>query len=347
MASSSAPAVHASAPPRHSVHGFKETLRLNRERLRDELSKLLRRNKALLSESAAFVDARREKLPAGLRKPLERVGSTTLVTGFLGLSGALLLFGVLALVLRSGSGASAHPRLAVTRNSAVPSAEPRAQAPESATTAVAETKTVTPAASTRTSANVPSAGVAPRDEEAMLLELANTYTSERRDAEAVALVQRVLLRRPELKSDPRVSKLLMRTARSDDRTASEQSFGLLEGTLGETGAEAIYDLWRERDASDRVHRRAESFLKSSGFDRVSSTALYSAVKLRLARTCEQKHALLRLAGDVGQKRTLEYLRELEQRTTCAAGQAECYACLGADSLLKQTIERVAERVGQK
>lgn len=344
--SSAPPSLNAAigdpAAPRHASQGLKQTLQLNRERLRDELPKLLRRTRALLSESAAFVDVQREKLPAGLRKRLERVRSTTLVAGFLGLSSALLLVGVLALVLRSGSSASAHAELAVTRNSAVPSAEPQAAPAEGAATR-AETATPTKAPA----ADAPAPATAPRDEETMLLELANTYTSERRDAEAVTLVQRVLVRRPELKTDARVSKILMRTARSDDRAASEQSFALLEGSLGETGAEAIYDLWRDRDANDRVRRRAENFIKGSGFDRVSSTALYSAVKLRLARTCDQKHALLRLAGDVGQRRTLEYLRELEQRTTCSAGQTECYACLGADSLLKQTIERVAERVGQK
>lgn len=339
-ASSPAPSASAfsrQAPQKGAPQSFKEVLRLNGERLRDELPKLLRRNRALFSESAAFVDARREKLPPAIRKRLAGVRSTTLVTLFLGLSGTLVLVAVLALVLRPSATTQAS-RLAVTRSSALPSAEPVAAPAESAPASVEA-----PAAPSL----APSPAARAADEESLLLELANTYTTERRDSEAVALVQRVLLRRPELKSDARVSKILTRTARSDERAASEQSFALLEGTLGEAGAEAIYDLWRDRESSERVRRRAESFLRSSNFDRASSTGLYSAVKLRLARTCDQKHALLRLAGDVGQRRTLEYLRELEQRTTCTAGQTECYPCLGADSLLKQTIDRVVERVGQQ
>jgi serine/threonine-protein kinase len=311
------------------AHGAKARLRLGALRVLEQLRSFSQRarakNRLLVAESAAYLDVQRQKLPPKMKRRLERIPSATLVRAFVLSASAIMLIGLSVLVLRSSSPAT--PALAVSRNSAVPSAE-------------------APPAPVNEAPPTPAAPVtAPADEESTLLELANGYTTERRDAEAVTLVQRVLLRRPELSSDARVAKVLSRTARSEDRSAYDQSFTLLEGSMGEPGAEAIYDLWRDREASERVRRRAETFLRSSNFDRVSSTALYSAVKLRLARTCEQKHALLRLAADVGGRRTLDYLRELEQRTTCTAGQAECYACLGADSLLKQTIERVAERVG--
>jgi serine/threonine-protein kinase len=309
--------------------GAAATFRFAGRKIREELGRLWARvrarNATLLAESASFLDAQRKKLPAGLRRRLERVPSTALVGAFMVLSSTLLVIGIAALIARSGSTRS--PAASATQAAAVSSAR----------------ALVVPAAS----AASPRAEIPPKaaDEESLLLELANSYTGERRDAEAVTLVQRVLLRGPELAKDERVSKILSRTARSDDRAASDQSFTLLEGSLGEAGAEVIYDLWRARETSERVRRRADGWLRSSHFDRVSSAPLYSVVKLRQARSCEQKHALLRLAADVGGRKTLEYLRELEARTTCAAGQAECYVCLGADSLLKQTIERVAARVG--
>jgi len=331
---SSPPQPKESTPPQAPTAkrlGAAATFRYAGRKVREELGRFWAsaraRNAALLGESASFLDVQRKKLPAGLKARLEHVPSSTLVGAFMILSSTLLGIGVVALVVRSTSPRS--PKLSVTQSSALSSA--RALALPATPSADTAAPPVTPAAA---------------DEESLLLELANSYTSERRDAEAVTLVQRVLLRRPALAKDARVSKILSRTARSDDRAAFEQSFALLEGSMGEAGAEVIYDLSRARETSERVRRRADGWLRSSHFDRVSAAPLYSVVKLRQARTCEQKHALLRLAADVGGQKTLEYLRELEQRTTCAAGQAECYVCLGADSLLKQTIERVAERVGQ-
>ncbi|MFZ5895403.1 MAG: protein kinase domain-containing protein [Myxococcota bacterium] len=321
----SAPTVAVSPPHLDAKASWRFTV----NKVRDELVKLWQRararNAALLAESAVFLDVQRQKLPAGIKRRIEGVPSKTLVGAFLIGSSALLFVGILALIVRAGS--SSEPNLPTSRSSAVASAE----APVAPPSAVPAAPVVAPVAA---------------DEESTLIELANSYTSEHRDAEAVALVQRVLMRQPELRKDARVGKVLTRTARSLDRAASDQSFALLEGSMGEFGAELIYDLSRDREASERVRRRADQWLRSGNFDRVSSTALYSAVKLRQARTCEQKHALLRLAADVGGRRTLEYLRELEGRTTCSAGQGECYACLAADSLLKQTIERIAERVGK-
>jgi serine/threonine-protein kinase len=186
---------------------------------------------------------------------------------------------------------------------------------------------------------------APTDEAALFLTLASDYAGSNRHVEAVALVGRMLVRQPELKDDERVASVLSRTARGDSDHASDESFALLTGPMGEKGAELVYALAVDSTTRAGVRRRAEAWLSSKDFDRVSSSALYSAVKLRNAKTCDQKHALLSLAGDVGGKQTLDVLRDLEARTICGPSDLKnCYPCLAADSRLKDSILRVEKRL---
>jgi hypothetical protein len=185
------------------------------------------------------------------------------------------------------------------------------------------------------------------DEAAVFLALASDYVRDHREVEAVALVSRVLARQPELKDDPRIAAVLAKTVRAELAQAADESLGLLTSVMGEKGAELLYALSLETNLRDPVRRRVDSWLASKDFDRVSSAALYSAAKLRSAKTCDQKHALLSLAADVGGKQTLEFLRELDARTICGASDLKnCYPCLASDSKLKDSIERVEKRLAQ-
>jgi len=183
------------------------------------------------------------------------------------------------------------------------------------------------------------------DEASLFLSLANDYLGERREVEAVALVSRVLSRQPELKDDPRVAAVLSKTVRSEQAQASDESLALLTGAMADKGAELVYALSLEPMLRDPLRRRVDNWLASKDFDRVSSAALYSTVKLRTAKTCDQKHALLRLAADVGGKQTLDLLRELDARTICGPNDLKnCYPCLASDSRLKDSIQRLEKRV---
>ncbi|HWA71588.1 MAG TPA: serine/threonine-protein kinase [Polyangiaceae bacterium] len=192
----------------------------------------------------------------------------------------------------------------------------------------------------------PSAIQGASDEEAVFLSVADDYARDRREGEAVALVARVLARRPELKDDERVSALLKKTVRADSQQVTDDSFTLITSTLGEKGAELMYSLVLDPMLKDPLRRRVENWLASKDFDRISSSALYSAVKLRNAKTCDQKHALLRLSAEVGGKQTLDLLRDLDAHTICGASDLKnCYPCLAADSRLKDSIQRLEKRLG--
>jgi serine/threonine-protein kinase len=185
------------------------------------------------------------------------------------------------------------------------------------------------------------------DEASVFLSLAGDYVRERRDVEAVQLISRVLVRQPELKDDARIATLLARTVRSDMTQASDDSLSLLTGAMGEKGAELMYSLALEPTLRDSLRRRVETWLASKDFDRVSSASLYSAVKLRNAKTCDQKHALLTLAAEVGGKQTLELMRDLDAHTICGASDLKnCYPCLAADSRIKDSISRLEKRLGK-
>lgn len=179
----------------------------------------------------------------------------------------------------------------------------------------------------------------------MFLSLANDYVRDHRESEAVALVGRVLAREPELKDDERVITLLTKTVRADGPQAIDDSFALITSILGEKGAEVMYSLAVDPLLKEPLRRRVETWLASKDFDRVSSSALYSAVKLRNAKTCDQKHALLSLSAEVGGKQTLELLRDLDAHTICGASDLKnCYPCLAADSKLKDSIQRLEKRL---
>jgi hypothetical protein len=154
-----------------------------------------------------------------------------------------------------------------------------------------------------------------------------------------------LIRQPELKSDARVGAVLARTARSESTAVAEESFSQLSTAMGEQGAAIIYGLSFDSTIRDATKKRAETFLQSKDFDKVASASLYATVKLRAAKTCEQKRALLGLAADVGEQQTLDYLKELEARVVCRANDlANCYPCLAQDARLVDAMSRIEKRI---
>ncbi len=193
-------------------------------------------------------------------------------------------------------------------------------------------------------AKAPEAVKAP-DEATVLLELADSLLTQRRDAEVPSLLGRLIARRPDLKHDARVKRLFLSTAASNDRRAASDAHALLIGPMGETGAALVYELSIKPDVRDATRTRAQTFLKSGDFERVASLPVYAAAKLRSAKTCEDKHALLEFAGKVGEKEVLAYLRELEQQTSCKPeDMVHCQPCMRSDSRLADTIAKLERSV---
>jgi hypothetical protein len=182
------------------------------------------------------------------------------------------------------------------------------------------------------------------DESTLLLNLASTFASEGRGNQAVAVIERALLRNPELRSDERVGKILLQTAQSDDKSTSNASFALLEGPMGERGAQLMYELSLMHSGTDNARKHVEGWLRSKDFVRVAPLPLYVLVKMRQAKSCEDMRALLGLAS-AGDRQTLDYLRQIQAHTTCSPDDlVNCYPCMRADNRLSDAIASIEKRL---
>jgi hypothetical protein len=178
-----------------------------------------------------------------------------------------------------------------------------------------------------------------------LIEAAESKLHEGRDIEAVKALATLLGKHPDRRNDPRVSQILFRTASSNAKGVSNMTFSLLQGAMAARGAEIVYQLAIDRSIPAYVSARAEKWLRTPQFERASSDALRVAASLRLATTCEAKHAVLPMAGRSGGRAALEYLHELQRQTGCGlSGKDDCYRCLRGDDRLKDAIAQVESRV---
>jgi serine/threonine-protein kinase len=173
---------------------------------------------------------------------------------------------------------------------------------------------------------------------------AQAKLDEGRDAEAVSAIARLLGKHPDKRNDDTVASILFKTASSNVGNAANATFSLLQGTMAAQGAEIIYQLAIDRSIPGHVRSRAEKWLHSPQFDRAASDALRVAARLRLAPTCEAKHAMLPMAAKAGGAAALVYLHELEAETGCGlSGASDCYSCLRKDSQLKDAIAQIDTR----
>ncbi len=308
-------------------------------RPRDGLRAIGQDVQAAFSRAVEYLDVRDGWVPIRWRGKVR--GSVLTLSG--GLAALVLVGGIVALVKVSKSAArssdvvSAAPHVETPATPAVFAATPG----PSALPVKEPSPKETPALSSRSSGTTVSASDG--DEGGLLLDSARSFTWQGRDVEAVTLVERALLRNPELRSDPRVREVLLRTAHSDDKASSAATFALLEGPMVDTGAELMYEISLARVGKEAARKRAQSFLRSKQFMKNAPLPLFVAVRLRQAKSCEDKHALLTLAQGGG-KQTLDYLRELQAHTTCAPDDlVNCYPCLRADSKLSDAIAAIEKR----
>jgi hypothetical protein len=71
-------------------------------------------------------------------------------------------------------------------------------------------------------------------------------------------------------------------------------------------------------------------------------------QLLTAAKCTDKHDMLDRAAQIGDERTLTYLKVLSSPTGCGRGaRKDCYPCLRRDDALKNAIAALDSRFGKK
>jgi hypothetical protein len=286
-----------------------------------------------ISSLTRIGESLRTRLPVSLQERIEGVPAVALLVG--GSALAVLLLAAAGLTART-----AFRAVSGTPDRTVSEATDMASSPTAASTST-EAKT-----EPGTKDAIPSETKPPatRDEATVLLDLGNQLLSQRRDADVPPLVARLIAREPAKKDDPRVGKILLAAASSDDRKAAADSHALLTGPMGETGAALVYELSVKPGVRAGIRTRAQSWLGSKEFERVASLPVFAAQKLRAAKACEDKHALLDFAERAGGKYVLEYLKELDKKKACAPDDlVHCYPCMRNDSKLSDVIASLERR----
>jgi hypothetical protein len=114
--------------------------------------------------------------------------------------------------------------------------------------------------------------------------------------------------------------------------------------MGSRGADMMHDLATTDGVRRDVRQRADRWLGSEAFQKVSTPALNVLVALEKATTCKQRYALLLRAKNTGDERALVLLQGYEKKTGCGKQKDEdCNACLREDGRLGEAIEAIKSR----
>lgn len=129
--------------------------------------------------------------------------------------------------------------------------------------------------------------------------------------------------------------------------AQDDAFTLLESKMGMRGIDLLFDI--AYGTSGRLYpqaaARARKALDQPEVRKRASPALAILLKFRDAKTCDQKHALLEEARDLGDARLLPQLQPYESARGCGfLGRTDCYPCMHKDHLLQDARQGITDRI---
>jgi hypothetical protein len=275
--------------------------------------KLRARTKLGIEAAIAWIDDNRRRLPRLVKRPLRRVPSGALFVGLVILLAVVLLTIVL---LATGSDESSADASGVASASAAP---PAPSAP-----------TVAPDSASNEGSR---AALARAEAERK----AGNWSG------VTAAIDIALASNPASKQNERIAEMLGEAARH--KVSSNAAFKLLSGPMEGKGAEVLYDLAANAKTPKDTREKAEEWLASQDFRRVASPPLAIAGKLRAARGCQEKKALLGEATTAGDRRSLEYLQILAVKGGCGRrGREDCFPCLREDEKLGDAIAKIERRL---
>ena len=147
---------------------------------------------------------------------------------------------------------------------------------------------------------------------------------------------------PRVSKDAEVASALWKAVQL--RESADQAFAILQGPMGERGADILFDLMNTPAVRGVVRQKAEEFFDSGQYEKLASPALRILISLRDAETCRERHELLtRVIRDADQ-RILPLLNEMRSTHGCGVDKrGDCFACLRTDDLLARAIEAVRTR----
>jgi serine/threonine protein kinase len=296
-----------------SPSGIGSILQRGRARGLELLRKLRAHTKRGIEAAIVWIDDHRRLLPRVIKRPLRRVPSGAIFVGLVVLLAVVLVTIVLLAAGSDESPADASRVASVSASPPAPSAP--TVAPDSASDAGSR------AALARAEAELK----------------AGNWSG------VTAAIDVALASNPASKQNQRVAEMLGEAARH--KVSSSAAFKLLSDPMEGKGAEILYDLAAHPKTPNDTRAKAEAWLASEDFRRVASPPLAIAGKLRAARGCEEKKALLGDAVTTGDRRALEYLQILAVKGGCGRrGREDCFPCLREDEKLGDAIAKIERRL---
>lgn len=176
----------------------------------------------------------------------------------------------------------------------------------------------------------------------VITELAKAQLKAGDTATGLNSLVRALSLDPRVSKDAEVASALWKAVQL--RESADQAFAILQGPMGERGADILFDLMNTPAVRGVVRQKAEEFFDSGQYEKLASPALRILISLRDAETCRERHELLtRVIRDADQ-RILPLLNEMRSTHGCGVDKrGDCFACLRTDDLLARAIEAVRTR----
>jgi len=281
------------------------------------------------AQMTAWVRGAREKLPGALARvpPLGLIGGAVVVMLLL-LLGSYAILGSSSRSTVPSADGSAAPPPPLFKKLFVPATAP----PEVLATASSQGAAALEELSTRF----------PEDQ-AVLRALLRAYTKDKRGADAMRVVGKLVGQNERAAGDDEVVDAITAAAQGPAES-SDAAFAMMESGLGTKGPDLLYDLSTTKGLSPRTLARVKQSLAKSEVKSHMSPALSVAIELRSATGCEAKRAVLPRAKDQGDARVLGSLRTLQAPRGCGfLGLGDCWACMRRDNALGATIAAIEER----
>jgi len=181
------------------------------------------------------------------------------------------------------------------------------------------------------------------EDQAVLRALLRAYTKDKRGADAMRVVGKLVGQNERAAGDDEVVDAITAAAQGPAES-SDAAFAMMESGLGTKGPDLLYDLSTTKGLSPRTLARVKQSLAKSEVKSHMSPALSVAIELRSATGCEAKRAVLPRAKDQGDARVLGSLRTLQAPRGCGfLGLGDCWACMRRDNALGATIAAIEDR----
>jgi eukaryotic-like serine/threonine-protein kinase len=181
----------------------------------------------------------------------------------------------------------------------------------------------------------------PRDGQVHLA-LARALLKDGDRVAAVSSVRKAVEADPGLTSDRYVAGVLWDAAQRP--TSSDAAFELIKGPMRAAGADIAFDLAVTQAVPTNVAARARAWLRTKGFERISTPEASIAAGLLLAPNCKARQALVKRAENVGDARSVPLLQQFQSGAGCAPPEGpDCNACLKGAPAITTALEAIRGR----